>query len=60
VVNIGAILEHGRASSVVRKAGGFGGTKEGMHTNTWGVKVMVKRATTIAKKQRWTSTIART
>jgi hypothetical protein len=33
VVNIGAVLEHDRASSVVRKAGGFGGTKEGMHTN---------------------------
>jgi protein SMG6 len=27
VVNLGAVLEYGRASSVVRRAGGFGGAK---------------------------------
>ncbi|KIM78305.1 hypothetical protein PILCRDRAFT_11293 [Piloderma croceum F 1598] len=38
-------------TSIVRRAGGFGGTKEGMHTNSSGVKVMVKRATTIAEDE---------
>jgi protein SMG6 len=56
------MLEYGRASSVVSRARGFGGTKEGMHTNSSGVKVMVKRATTIAEDEetKWTLTIART
>jgi protein SMG6 len=38
-------------TSIVGRAGGFGGTKEGMHTNSSGVKVMVKRATTIAEDE---------
>lgn len=62
VINIGAIVEYGRASSVVRRAGGFGGTKEGMHINSSGVKVVVKRTTTITEDEetKWTLTIART
>lgn len=51
VINIGAILEYSRASSVIRRAGGFRGTKEGMHTNSSGIKVMVKRTTTIAEDE---------
>jgi hypothetical protein len=48
VINIGAVLEYGRASSVVRRAGGFGG---GPNAGSAGVKVMVKRATTIAEDE---------
>src|ERR1700676_4025246 len=29
IINLGAVLEYGRASCVVRRAGGFGGVKDG-------------------------------
>jgi protein SMG6 len=48
MINIGAVLEYGRASSIVRRAGGFGG---GPNAGSAGVKVMVKRATTIAEDE---------
>ena len=52
IVNLGAVLEYGRASSVVRRAGGFGGVKDGTNVGGGsGVKVMVKRATTIAEDE---------
>jgi hypothetical protein len=50
VVNLGAVLEYGRASSVVRRAGGFG-MKEGTNLGSTGVKVVVKRATTIIEDE---------
>jgi hypothetical protein len=50
VVNLGAVLEYGRASSVVRCAGGFG-MKEGTNLGSAGVKVVVKRATTIIEDE---------
>jgi protein SMG6 len=45
ITNLGAVLEYGRASSVVRRAGGFGGVKEGTDLGSAGVDVVVKRAT---------------
>ena len=47
-------------TSIVRRVGGFGGTKEGMHTNSSGAKAMVKRATTIMenKETKWMLMIA--
>ena len=42
IVNLGAVLEYGRASSVVRRAGGFGGVKDGTNVGGGsGVKAMV-------------------
>jgi protein SMG6 len=51
ITNLGAVLEYGRASSVVRRAGGFGGVKEGTNLGSTGVKVVVKRATTIVEDE---------
>ena len=51
ITNLGAVLEYGRTSSVVRRAGGFGGVKEGTNLGSTGVKVVVKRATTIAEDE---------
>ena len=49
-INLGAVLEYGKASSVVRRAGGFGGVKEGTNVGA-GIKVMVKKATTILEDE---------
>lgn len=46
VINLGAILEYGWASGVIRRAGGLG-TREGSNLGSTAVKVIVKRATTI-------------
>jgi hypothetical protein len=40
-VNLGAVLEYGRASSAVRQAGGFGGVKDGTNIGGGSVKAMV-------------------
>ena len=48
VIILGAVLEYGRTSSVVRQAGGFGGVNEGTNVGSTGVKIVVKRATTTA------------
>jgi hypothetical protein len=50
-INLGAVLEYGRALSVVRRAGGFGGVKDGTSLGSAGVKVVVKRATTIVEDE---------
>jgi hypothetical protein len=49
-INLGAVLEYGRASSVIRRAGGFGGVKEGTNVSA-GIKVMVKKGTTILEDE---------
>ncbi|KAF7964541.1 hypothetical protein HWV62_5931, partial [Athelia sp. TMB] len=49
VINLGAVLEYGKASGVVRNAGGLGGAREGTNLGGAGVRVVVKRATTIAE-----------
>jgi protein SMG6 len=52
VVDFGAVLEYGRASFVVRRAGGFEAVKVGMNAGGGsGTKVMVKRVTTIAEDE---------
>jgi protein SMG6 len=52
VINLGAVLEYGRASSVIRRMGGFGGVKDGTNLGSAGVRVVVKRATTIAEDEK--------
>jgi hypothetical protein len=44
-INLGAVLEYGRVSGVIRRAGGFG-QRDGLNFGSAGVKVVVK-ATTI-------------
>ncbi|KZP20887.1 hypothetical protein FIBSPDRAFT_861344 [Athelia psychrophila] len=48
VINLGSVLEYGKASGVIRNAGGFG-AREGTNLGSAGVRVVVKRATTIAE-----------
>jgi len=50
-INLSAVLQYGRASSVVRQAGGFGGVKEVTTLSSPYVKVIVKKATTILKDE---------
>ena len=50
-INLSVVLKYGRASSVVKQAGGFGGVKEGTTLSSSYVKVMVKKATTILKDE---------
>src|ERR1700685_755284 len=50
-INLGAVLKYGKALSVVRQAGGFGGVKELTTLSSPYVKVMVKKATTILKNE---------
>ena len=45
-INLSAVLEYGKASSVIGRAGGFGGVKEGTNVGA-GIKVMVEKATSI-------------
>jgi hypothetical protein len=49
VINLSAVLEYGRASSVIRRMGGFGGVKDRTNISHASVRVVVKRATTITK-----------
>lgn len=62
VINLGALLEYGRASSLIRRAGGFEGVKEGTNLGSAGIKVMIKRATTIVEDEesKWISMTAQT
>ena len=48
VVNLGAILEYGRASGVIRRSGGLG-TREGSNLGAAAVRVVIKKPTAIVE-----------
>ena len=50
IVNLGAVLEYGRASSVIRRSGGLG-TRESSNLGGAGVRVVVKKSTTIIEDE---------
>jgi hypothetical protein len=52
VINLGAVLEYGRASSIIRRMGGFGRVKDRTNLSSVSVQVVVKRATTIAEDKK--------
>ena len=49
VINLGVVLEYGKASGVIRNAGGLSGAREGTILGGAGVRMVVKRATIIVE-----------